>query len=202
MADNFDNRGKVLIAIARAVISEALGRSINPVKENLPWLQQEGATFVTLTKNEELRGCIGTIEAYRPLIVDIKANAFAAAFRDPRFPPLTLDELDLVKVEVSLLSVIRPISFSSEQDALSQLRAGIDGVVFEFRNYRSTFLPQVWEQLPEPFVFMAHLKHKAGLAPNFWDDEIKLYRYTVSKWKENHIDTVEGSAVKCDVPST
>jgi uncharacterized protein len=187
VADSFDNKGKVLIAIARAVISEALGKSIHAVNENFPWLQQKAATFVTLTKNENLRGCIGTIEAYRPLLLDIKANAFAAAFRDPRFPPLTLDELDLVKVEVSLLSVMQPISFSSEQDALSQLRTGIDGVVFEFRNYHSTFLPQVWEQLPEPSVFMAHLKHKAGLAPDFWDDEIKLYRYTVSKWKENHI---------------
>jgi uncharacterized protein len=138
VADSFDNKGKVLIAIARAVISEALGKSIHAVNENFPWLQQKAATFVTLTKNENLRGCIGTIEAYRPLLLDIKANAFAAAFRDPRFPPLTLDELDLVKVEVSLLSVMQPISFSSEQDALSQLRTGIDGVVFEFRNYPLT----------------------------------------------------------------
>lgn len=185
--ENVDHRGNVLLAIARATISEALGECVNEVNESSPWLQEKGATFVTLTKNQALRGCIGTIEAYRPLLVDIKANAFAAAFRDPRFSPLTADELDLVRVEVSLLSAIQPISFSSERDALLQLQSGIDGVVFEFGTYRSTFLPQVWEQLPDPVVFMAHLKHKAGLDFDFWDDKIKLYRYSVSKWKENNL---------------
>ena len=184
---NVDHRGNVLLAIARATISEALGECVNEVNESSSWLQEKGATFVTLTKNQALRGCIGTIEAYRPLLVDIKANAFAAAFRDPRFSPLTADELDLVRVEVSLLSAIQPISFSSEQDALLQLQSGIDGVVFEFGTYRSTFLPQVWGQLPDPVVFMAHLKHKAGLDFDFWDDKIKLYRYSVSKWKENNL---------------
>ena len=184
---NTDSRGSVLLTIARAAISEALGKSVNEVDENLPWLHEKGATFVTLTKNQALRGCIGTLEAYRPLLVDIKANAIAAAFRDPRFPPLKADELDSVRVEVSLLSAMQPISFSSEQDALSQLQSGIDGVVFEFGTYRSTFLPQVWDELPDPVSFMAHLKHKAGLDSDFWDDEIKLYRYSVSKWKENNL---------------
>jgi uncharacterized protein len=191
-------KGNVLLEIARAVISQALGKSVNEVNVNYPWIKEKGASFVTLTKNQELRGCIGSVEAYRPLIEDIEANAFAAAFRDPRFPPLKLDELDLVTIEVSLLSPLQPISYSNEQDALSQLRAGIDGVVFEFRHYRSTFLPQVWEQLQEPSIFMAHLKQKAGLDPYFWDDEIKLYRYTVSKWKESHMSTRETSDTTCD----
>jgi AmmeMemoRadiSam system protein A len=191
-------KGNVLLEIARAVISQALGKSVNEVNVNYPWIKEKGASFVTLTKNQELRGCIGSVEAYRPLIEDIEANAFAAAFRDPRFPPLTLDELDLVTIEVSLLSPLQPISYSNEQDALSQLRAGVDGVVFEFRHYRSTFLPQVWEQLQEPSIFMAHLKQKAGLDPDFWDDEIKLYRYTVSKWKENHMSARETSDTTCD----
>lgn len=182
-----ENRGRVLLPIARSAISEPLGKPIADVIETLPWLQEKGATFVTLTENHELRGCIGTLEARRPLLVDVKANAFAAAFRDPRFSPLTADELNLIEVEVSLLSAMQPMRFSSEQDVLSQLQSGIDGVVFEFGAYRSTFLPQVWDQLPEPSVFMAHLKHKAGLHTGFWDNEIKLYRYTVSKWKEKDI---------------
>jgi uncharacterized protein len=189
------NKGEVLLPIARSAISEKLGKPVADVIEALPWLQEKGATFVTLTKNQELRGCIGTLDAYRPLLADVKANAFAAAFRDPRFSPLTGNELDLIKVEVSLLSAMEPIRFSDEQDALSQLRSGIDGVVFEVGAYRSTFLPQVWDQLPEPSVFMAHLKHKAGLHTGFWNREIKLYRYTVSKWKEkditNEVEVIE-----------
>lgn len=197
LPDDPQDRGVVLLAIARGVISAALGRGANEVNVNLPWLKEKGATFVTLTKNQTLRGCIGTLQAYRPLLKDVEANALAAAFDDPRFPPLVADELDLVEVEVSLLSTMQPISFSSEQDALSQLRTGIDGVVFEFSHYRSTFLPQVWEQLPEPSTFMAHLKQKAGLDPDFWHDEIKLFRYTVTKWKENHMQVRETSTATC-----
>ncbi len=198
LSDDLANRGTVLLAIARGVISAALGRGANKVNVNLPWLKEKGATFVTLTKNQTLRGCIGTLQAYRPLLKDVEANALAAAFDDPRFPPLVADELDLVEVEVSLLSAMQPISFSSEQDALSQLRAGVDGLVFEFRHYRSTFLPQVWEQLPEPSAFMAHLKQKAGLDPDFWHEDFKIYRYTVKKWKENHMQACEMSATTCD----
>jgi uncharacterized protein len=182
-----ESPGKVLIPIARATISKTLGRPYGEVIENLPWLQEKGASFVTLTQNKNLRGCIGTLEAHRPLLVDVKANAQAAAFRDPRFSPLAVYELDSTEIEISLLSAMQPLVFSAENDALSQLQPGIDGVVFEFGRYRSTFLPQVWEQLPEVDVFMAHLKHKAGLQPGFWDEEVKLYRYTVSKWKEKDI---------------
>jgi len=182
-----ENRGKVLISIARAAISNTLGRLYSASDEDLPWLHETGASFVTLTKNEQLRGCIGTLEAYRPLLADIKTNALAAAFRDPRFPPLTANELDSTKIEISLLSAMQPLAFSNEQEALVQLQPGVDGVVFEFGHYHSTFLPQVWEQLPDVNIFMAHLKHKAGLPTSFWDEKVKLYRYTVSKWKENEI---------------
>jgi uncharacterized protein len=182
-----ENPGKVLIPIARAAISKALGKPYGKIIEDMPWLHEKGASFVTLTQNKNLRGCIGTLEAHRPLLIDVKANAHAAAFRDPRFTPLKTHELDSTEIEVSLLSAMQPLVFSGEQDALAQLQSGIDGVVFEFGRYRSTFLPQVWEQLPDVDVFMAHLKHKAGLQPEFWDEEIKLYRYTVSKWKEKDI---------------
>ncbi len=186
-ATTTENPGKVLIPIARATISNALGKPYSATNEDLPWLHEKGASFVTLTQNQNLRGCIGTLEAHRPLLIDVKANAHAAAFRDPRFSPLTLQELDSTEIEISLLSAMQPLVFSGEQEALAQLQPGIDGVVFEFGHYRSTFLPQVWEQLPEVEVFMAHLKHKAGLRPEFWDEEVKLYRYSVSKWKERDI---------------
>ncbi|MDP2963592.1 MAG: AmmeMemoRadiSam system protein A [Sulfurimicrobium sp.] len=177
-------QGKILLAIARATISSALGKAMQ-ADESPPWLQEPGATFVTLTQQGELRGCIGSLEAHRPLLVDVKANALAAAFRDPRFPPLIADELDRTQVEVSLLSPLSPIVFNSEEDALAQLQPEVDGIVFEYEFYRSTFLPQVWEQLPQPAEFMAHLKHKAGLSPGFWDTNVRLFRYTVNKWKES-----------------
>lgn len=184
--------GQVLIPIARAAISSVFGRSYDSTiggfsREDFPWLHEKGASFVTLKQNQKLRGCIGTLDAHRPLLMDVKANAHAAAFRDSRFHPLAEDELDHTEIEISLLSAMQALEFSGERDALAQLRPGVDGVVFEFGRYRSTFLPQVWEQLPDVSVFMAHLKHKAGLQPEFWDDEVKLYRYSVSKWKERDI---------------
>lgn len=179
-----ENAGTVLLPIARAAIAHALGQSNNGLAEDLPWLQDHGASFVTLTQHQQLRGCIGTLQAHRPLLLDVKANACAAAFRDPRFSPLTEAELSVTEIEISLLSAMQPLTFSDEQEALTLLRPGIDGVVFELGRYRSTFLPQVWEQLPDASVFMAHLKRKAGLPPDFWAQEIQLSRYTVSKLKE------------------
>lgn len=179
-----ENAGNVLLSIARAAIAKALGRSSCGLAEDSPWLHEKGASFVTLTQHQQLRGCIGTLQARRSLLLDVKANAHAAAFRDPRFSPLTEPELNSTNIEISLLSAMQPLQFSDEHDALAQLQRGIDGVVFEFGHYRSTFLPQVWEQLPDAAVFMAHLKHKAGLHPDFWAKEVRLYRYTVSKWKE------------------
>lgn len=176
-------QGKILLAIARAAIARQLGKTI-AADESPTWLDKPGATFVTLTQNGELRGCIGSLEAHRPLREDVKANALAAAFRDPRFAPLTADEMARTQVEVSLLSPMQPITFSDEEDAIRQLRPGIDGVLLEYGWERGTFLPQVWEQLPEPRDFFTHLKRKAGLPGAFWADGVKLYRYTVTKWKE------------------
>lgn len=186
MATKNPEQGRVLLPIARASISNALGITLE-AEEQAPWLQEKGACFVTLTQNGELRGCIGTLEAHRPLLEDVKANAHAAAFRDPRFAPLAASELDLTEVEVSLLSAIKPLQFSGERDALQQLKPGEHGVVFEYGRHRSTFLPQVWEQLPNVVEFMAHLKYKAGLSPDFWADEVRLSLYSVSKWKESEM---------------
>ncbi len=176
--------GQVLLPIARAAIARALGR-VHTSLEDVQWLHAPGACFITLKQSERLRGCSGTLRAHRPLLEDVKANALAAAFSDPRFKPLSAEEFELVRVEVSLLSPLEPLSFAHEHDALSQLRPRIDGIVFEYGHHQSTFLPQVWEDLPEAGDFLAQLKRKAGLPPDFWDGEVKLERYTVSKWQEN-----------------
>ena len=180
------DRGKVLLPIARSVISNALGVPYK-AKEDASWLQERGACFVTLMQNQELRGCIGSLEAHRTLLEDVKANARSAALNDPRFTPLEPSELEFTSIEISLLSVMQPLKFASEQDAVSQLQPGIHGVVFEYGGYRSTFLPQVWEQLPNVHKFMANLKYKAGLPPDFWAEEVRLSFYTVTKWKEKDI---------------
>lgn len=180
------DKGRVLLPIARSAISEALGR-LHRADEVAPWLQEKGACFVTLTQNRELRGCIGTLEAHRPLLADVKANAQAAALRDPRFSQLTSAELDITEIEVSVLSAMQALQFAGEAEALAQLQPGVHGVVFEFGRHRSTFLPQVWEQLPGVVEFMAHLKYKAGLPADFWAEEVRLSHYTVSKWKESDV---------------
>jgi AmmeMemoRadiSam system protein A len=178
------NAGPVLLLIARAAIARELGRT-QAAHEDAEWLRDPGACFITLKQGENLRGCIGTLRAHRPLLEDVKANALSAAFRDPRFSPLSPDELDITRLEISLLSPLESLAFANEQQALSQLRRGTDGIVFEYGYHQSTFLPQVWEDLPDPAEFMAYLKHKAGLPPDFWDAEVKLARYTVSKWRES-----------------
>lgn len=179
-------QGNILLQIARQAMSQALHVQHDPVKleDSMDWLYQPGATFVTLMRYSELRGCIGTLLARDPLIDDVRSNAVSAALHDPRFLPLTADELDTVNVEVSLLSKLEPLNFVSEKDALAQLRPTIDGIVLEYGTYRSTFLPQVWEKLPEPALFLAKLKSKARLPEDFWAAGISLSRYTVSKWQE------------------
>ena len=175
--------GQILLPIARAAIARELGRTAE-VAEDASFLRKPGATFVTLKQGDQLRGCIGSLQAYRPLLHDVKSNAVAAAFRDPRFPPLAAGELEATRVEVSLLSPQEPMAFEDEAHALAQLRPGVDGIVFEYGYHHSTFLPQVWEDLPDPVEFLGHLKQKAGLPPDFWDRDVKLSRYTVSNWKE------------------
>jgi AmmeMemoRadiSam system protein A len=181
-----NEQGRILLHIARTAICQSLRVACipAPVDDHMFWLSRPGATFVTLTQRGELRGCIGSLQACDPLIDDVSNNAVSAALRDPRFMPLGADELNSLGVEVSLLSELQSLRFASEADALAQLRPDIDGVVFEYGSYRSTFLPQVWESLPQPEQFLAKLKSKARLSEDFWDEGIKLSRYTVSKWRE------------------
>ena len=124
------------------------------------------------------------LEAHRALLHDVRENALAAAFRDPRFSPLAEGEFEITRVEVSLLTTPEPLAFRDEADFMAQLRPGVDGIVFQYGRHRSTFLPQVWESLPEPQQFMQQLKRKAGLPPNFWHEEVSIARYEVTKWKE------------------
>lgn len=179
-----DQRGEVLLPIARAAIAGGLSLS-HRAEESAPWLVEHGACFVTLTQFGELRGCIGSLQAHRSLLDDVKSNAVSAAFRDPRFSPLTVKEFGITAVEVSLLSQSQEMQVRDEADALAQLRPGVDGVIFEYGNrYRSTFLPQVWESLARPRDFLAMLKRKAGLPDDFWAAGVKLSRYSVTKWSE------------------
>jgi hypothetical protein len=175
--------GLTLLRLARRAIAETLGQPAGAA-EAAAWLDEPGATFVTLTRQGELRGCIGTLIAERALREDVEANARAAAFRDPRFLPVTRQEFAEIRVEVSLLSALEPVAFENESQLLTRLRPGVDGVVLEYGRRRGTFLPQVWEQLPEPQAFVAHLKRKAGLAAGFWAQDIRVSRYTVTKWRE------------------
>jgi AmmeMemoRadiSam system protein A len=176
--------GAILLPIARAAIARELGKH-HPAPEEAQWLRAPGACFITLKHSGILRGCIGTLRAHRALIEDVKANAVAAAFRDPRFSPLSESEFATSELEISLLSALQRMRFSDEQQALAQLRVGVHGVVFEYGHHSSTFLPQVWENMNEPAEFMSHLKYKAGLPPDFWDPEVRLSCYTVSKWRES-----------------
>ena len=176
--------GRTLLAIARGAIARQLGESAPPF-ELAPWLQEPGATFVTLQVNGELRGCMGSLLAKKPLREDVETNARAAAFHDSRFAPLSRREYPGIEIEVSLLSPVEIVAFASEQQLLTLLRPGMDGVVLEYGWQRGTFLPQVWDQLPDPETFLAHLKQKAGLPVDFWSDGIRISRYTVAKWREH-----------------
>lgn len=179
-----DPLGSALLTIARNAIGKNFSIAPLPVTPH-PALSQPAATFVTLTQEGALRGCIGSLEARRPLAADVAENAVAAAFGDPRFTPLSQAELPRTRIEVSLLSPSEPFQFNDEADALSQLIPGVHGLVLTFAGRRATFLPQVWESLPDPRHFMQQLKLKAGLRADFWDQGITLARYGVQKWKEN-----------------
>lgn len=178
-----DPLGRALLILARNAIEKEFGLDVSTVTAH-PELARPGATFVTLMQNGQLRGCIGSLEAHRPLAADVTENAIAAAFRDPRFPPLTYDELAYTRIEVSLLEPSEPMDFADETDAISRLCPGVDGLILTHGIRRATFLPQVWESLPDPKRFLAQLKLKAGLPADFWDEKITLARYGVQKWKE------------------
>lgn len=144
-----------------------------------PELWQRASSFVTLRKQGDLRGCIGALQATQPLARDVVAHAFAAAFRDPRFSPVRPDELEQITLSISVLAPPRPLVCKDEADLLKQLRVGVDGLILEESavGARATFLPSVWEQLPQPADFLRALKQKAGLNPAYWSDTLRWQRY-------------------------
>lgn len=176
-------RGKQLMAIARASIEHGLrhGEPM-PVRRGdyADDLFEAGAAFVTLHKGDDLRGCIGTPLACRPLAVDVAHNAYAAAFADPRFPPLAAWEWPLVELSISLLSAPEPMQFEDEADLLRQLRPGVDGLIIEAGEHRALFLPAVWDELPDPRDFLGHLKAKAGL-PRAPRRDLQAWRFVAEE---------------------
>ena len=175
-----EDRG-TLIQVARNAISHELYQHV-PMEVDVDRfalaLRQTRAAFVTLRINSQLRGCIGTLEAHQPLVLDVARNAAAAAFADRRFPRLTRDEFRRVNIHISILSPPEPIDFASEADLLGQLRPGVDGLILTELTLRGTFLPDVWHEVREAQQFLQHLKMKAGLPADYWSDTIRIERYT------------------------
>ena len=175
-----------LLELARGSIRHGLDTGtplpVDP-REFPPELQAQRACFVTLQRHGALRGCIGHLEAFEPLVTDVARNAFAAAFQDPRFPPLSRGELDGLELHISILTPARPLEFTSEADLIARLRPGVDGLILEDGPFRGTFLPSVWEQLPEPREFLRHLKQKAGLPPGHWSETLRIQRYETESFE-------------------
>lgn len=170
----------MLLEIAADSIESGLdtGKPATVDIERLPErLLAKRACFVTLILKGRLRGCIGTLEADTPLAVNVAKYAFAAAFSDPRFTPLTSSEFPLVDIEISILSPLEEIRFSSESELLDQIRPGKHGLFISDRGSRGTLLPSVWEQIPDKREFLEKLKIKAGLSRDYWSDSMKVFRY-------------------------
>lgn len=156
-------------------------------------LRVRRAAFVTLRRNGELRGCVGSLEPSRSLVEEVAQSAFRAGFRDPRFPPLGADEIDDLEIHVSILSPLEPLTVRSEEELIAKLRPGQDGVLLREGAFQATFLPSVWESLPEARRFVRELKRKAGLPAEHWSDAITVFRYTTESFPH---ETDEG-----DVPT-
>ena len=176
-----------LLAVAARSIRSGLesGAPLCPDPADYPQaLRERRASFVTLTRDGGLRGCIGHLEAIQPLVVDVAENAYAAAFRDGRFPPLSTGELEGLGIHVSVLTPPVPLPCDSEADLVARLRPGVDGLILEEGRRRGTFLPSVWESLADPAAFVQHLKVKAGLSPAHWSPDIRFYRYETESFGE------------------
>ena len=176
-----------LLTLARESITWGLqhGKPL-PVETRLfdEELHRQGACFVTLHLHQQLRGCIGSLEAHQSLLNDVSENAYSAAFRDPRFDPLQADELADTEISISVLTPSIDMKFESESDLIAQLRPGVDGLVLKSGFHKGTFLPSVWDQLPEPRQFLRHLKRKAGLDLDYWSDNIQVSRYQTHSFAE------------------
>jgi len=183
-----DIEQKVLLKIAREALEKAVRGMPLPevqLKKLSPTLQANGASFVTLTKNDRLRGCIGTLEAYQPLAGDVQEHAVAAALQDFRFPNVQPSELPLIQIEVSILTPHEPLVYNGPDDLIQKVRPGIDGVVLEDGFRKATFLPQVWEKLPNPEYFLSQLCIKMRAPDDLWRKKpLNVFTYQVQKFHE------------------
>ena len=189
MADQLTNGEKqTLLRLAREAMEHGVrGKKLPPLDKNslTPVLLENGASFVTLTIHDDLRGCIGALEAYQPLVEDVREHAIAAALEDPRFPPVEEGELSRIRLEVSRLTAPHPLEYSSSEDLLNKLNPHVDGVILKDARRRGTFLPQVWEKIPNPADFLDHLCAKMGAKENLWRDaKLQVYVYQVEEFHE------------------
>lgn len=178
---------RTLLALARESIEHGLRQGCPlPVVPSgyAADLTAQRATFVTLHTGGNLSGCIGHLEAVQPLVSDVAENAFAAAFRDPRFPPLTRPELAPLTIEISVLTPPQPLAIATEEELLRIIEPGRDGLILEDGIARGTFLPTVWKALPDPRTFLRHLKQKAGLRRDHWSDRTRVRRYRTESFSE------------------
>jgi len=180
-------QGAILVKLARKTIMEKLGlnmksdkaRQLSDALKNSCFNERRG-TFVTLKIDGRLRGCIGSLTSNESILTGIRRNALNAAFRDPRFPPLTTDEFEHVDIEISILTKPKPLEYTDYSDLLSKLRVNVDGVIIRKRRAGATFLPQVWKQLPEPEKFLSRLCAKAGLSADSWKNtKLEVLTYQV-----------------------
>jgi AmmeMemoRadiSam system protein A len=184
-------QGRALVALARKTIVERLGQKnaeseIPETDINDSIFQANCGAFVTLKKKGQLRGCIGSLHSDEPILEGVKHNAINAAFRDPRFPPLTADEIRDVDIEVSILTEPQPLEYKDSTDLISKLRVNVDGVIITKGLARATFLPQVWEQLADPVEFLSHLCMKAGLKPDAWQkNDLEVLTYQARYFEEH-----------------
>ena len=183
-----EEQGQILVKLARQTIEERLGRrsiKVDPDSMTDSVFKEKRGTFVTLTISKQLRGCIGNLDSTDSIVDGIERNAINAAFRDPRFPPLKSDELDRVDIEVSILTEPQPLQYRNSKDLLSKLRVNVDGVILRKGSASATFLPQVWEQLPQPEKFLSHLCTKAGLPADTWKKgNLEILTYQVQYFEE------------------
>jgi AmmeMemoRadiSam system protein A len=177
-----------LLRLARRTIeSSAVGDRLPPIDRRSlsSWLRAPGASFVTLTRQGALRGCIGGLKAEDPLAEDVRQHAHAAALEDPRFPPVQPGEVDGLSIEISVLGAAEPVSYGAPEDLLRSLRPGIDGVILQYGSHRATFLPQVWEKVPDPEEFLSLLCQKAYLSGSAWRQlRLEVLTYQVESFHE------------------
>ena len=180
---------EILLKVARESLELGLrGEKLPPLEASTPLLLADGATFVTLTVNGQLRGCIGALDSYQPLIEDVREHALAAARDDYRFHPVRPEELDEIEIEISRLTKPIPLEYEDASDLLTKLRPGVDGIVLKNGHRRATFLPQVWEKLPDPKVFLSELCMKMGEASNLWQrKKMEVLVYQVEEFHEQRV---------------